>query len=206
VPILATSGLLAFVVVAFGLRTWMHVRATGSTGFAGVRRGAGPLERVAAVAMVLAYAGVPIGAWVGTPLFGLPVAMIGITLALLGIAGTFAAQVTMRESWRIGVAPSERTRLVTSGLFRWVRNPIFTMMIVVSLGLALTCSTPIALVLPWVLVAALEVQVRMVEEPYLVGVHGEAYLAWAQQTGRFVPWIGRLRATPRPGVCHRPLP
>ncbi len=192
-PIAATLGLLAFLAVAFGLRTWVHRRVTGTSGFVGVRRGATALEWVAAVAMVLAYAAVPVAAWVGTPVFGHPIAVVGIVLVALGTCGTFVAQVNMHESWRIGVEPGERTPLVTTGLFRWVRNPIFTLMIVVSIGLSLTCSTPAALVLPWLLVFALQVQVRLVEEPYLVGVHGQSWRTWAERTGRFLPGLGRLR-------------
>ena len=40
---------------------------------------------------------------------------------------------------------------------------------------------------------ALEIQVRLVEEPYLLAIHGEAYRAYAAVTGRFVPGVGRLR-------------
>ena len=36
----------------------------------------------------------------------------------------------MGESWRIGVDPSETTTLVRTGVFGWVRNPIFTAMLV----------------------------------------------------------------------------
>jgi protein-S-isoprenylcysteine O-methyltransferase Ste14 len=42
------------------------------------------------------------------------------------------------------------------------------------------------------LIAAVQVQVRAVEEPYLLRVHGEAYADYAARTGRFVPGTGRL--------------
>ena len=38
----------------------------------------------------------------------------------------------------------------------------------------------------------LELQVRSVEEPYLLRTHGDAYRAYASRVGRFVPGIGRL--------------
>jgi protein-S-isoprenylcysteine O-methyltransferase Ste14 len=38
-----------------------------------------------------------------------------------------------------------------------------------------------------------QIQVRLVEEPYLRRVHGNAYRASAERTGRFLPWIGRDR-------------
>ena len=35
---------------------------------------------------------------------------------------------------------------------------------------------------------------HLVEEPYLLRMHGAAYRGYAEGTGRFVPGIGRLRA------------
>ena len=42
-------------------------------------------------------------------------------------------------------------------------------------------------------VTAQQIQVRLVEEPYLRRVHGDAYRRYAASTGRFLPWIGRVR-------------
>ncbi len=44
------------------------------------------------------------------------------------------------------------------------------------------------------LVAAVELQVRLIEEPYLLRVHGSPYREYATVTGRFVPGLGRLVA------------
>ncbi|MFL5908785.1 MAG: methyltransferase family protein, partial [Solirubrobacterales bacterium] len=37
----------------------------------------------------------------------------------------------------------------------------------------------------------LQLQVRFVEEPYLIRTHGDDYRAYASEVGRFVPGIGR---------------
>jgi protein-S-isoprenylcysteine O-methyltransferase Ste14 len=42
-------------------------------------------------------------------------------------------------------------------------------------------------------VVALELQVRRVEEPYLLCEHGEAYRAYTASVGRFIPGVGLLR-------------
>ena len=42
-------------------------------------------------------------------------------------------------------------------------------------------------------VAALELQVRRVKEPYLLGKHGETYRGYTASVGRFVPGVGLLR-------------
>ena len=42
------------------------------------------------------------------------------------------------------------------------------------------------------LVVALELQVRFVEEPYLLQAHGSAYADYAARVGRFFPRVGLL--------------
>ena len=48
------------------------------------------------------------------------------------------------------------------------------------------------------LVAAVELQVRAVEEPYLLHQHGSDYVDYAARTGRFVPGVGRIRSQRQP--------
>lgn len=188
---LATALVVAFLLVAFGLRSLLQWRRTGRTGFVGLREGAGGLERAAGVLLAAVLLLGPLAPWVGSPLWARGHA-IGAGLAVLGIVATLVAQLQMGDSWRIGVDASERTALVTTGLYSKVRNPIFTAMLLCSIGLALAAPTALALTLPPLLLLALEVQVRRVEEPHLLRVHGEDYRAWAERTGRFLPGIGRL--------------
>ena len=98
----------------------------------------------------------------------------------------------MGDSWRIGVQESDRTQLVTGGVFGLVRNPIYTGMIPAFVGVALLVPNPVALAAVVTVVAGLEIQTRMVEEPYLLKVHGLAYAEYAARVGRFVPGIGRM--------------
>jgi protein-S-isoprenylcysteine O-methyltransferase Ste14 len=189
---LATLEVLLFLATAFGLRTLVHRRRTGSSGFVGLREGASGLERIAGALLALVFLLAPVAPWIGRPLWQVGQGL-GAVLGVLGLALTLAAQHQMGASWRIGVDTRARTALVTSGLFAWVRNPIFSAMILSILGLALAVPTPLALGLPPVLVVSLQLQVRLVEEPHLVSVFGEPYRAWAARTGRFVPWVGRLR-------------
>ena len=99
----------------------------------------------------------------------------------------------MGPSWRIGVDEAERTELVTMGPFAVVRNPIFAAMLPAVLGVALLVPNAVALAGFVALFVALELQVRLVEEPYLLRAHGDRYAEYAARTGRFVPGVGRLR-------------
>ena len=45
------------------------------------------------------------------------------------------------------------------------------------------------------LLVACQVQVRLVEEPYLLSMHQFSYRSYARRSGRFLPLLGRLRHT-----------
>ncbi len=50
------------------------------------------------------------------------------------------------------------------------------------------------------LVLAVQLQVRVVEEPHLLRVHGTTYVRYAQQVGRFLSALGRWSSAAPPGV------
>lgn len=193
---------LVYLALAFGLRTVIQIRRTGSGGFNGVGGRPGSAEWVAGVGFAVAIAlglAAPILTLTGLldPIGALDepaVNWAGLVLAVAGVGLTLYAQVAMGESWRIGVDPEERTALVTSGPFALVRNPIFSAMIPTGLGLALMVPNVAALVAFGGLILALELQVRVVEEPYLASVHGAGFREYAARVGRFVPGVGRLRS------------
>jgi protein-S-isoprenylcysteine O-methyltransferase Ste14 len=194
---------VAALALAFGWRTFAQWRRTGDTGLRLDAGRPGTLRWWAKVlfllALVLGFAG-PIAALAGAP--PLPgfdhraVQTAGLVLAVAGVAATLAAQLAMGTSWRIGVDPAERTALVTGGPFALARNPIFTAMVATSLGLALMVPNLAAGAALLVLVVAVQLQVRAVEEPYLVAAHGDAYRRYAARVGRFLPLLGRSAQPP----------
>ena len=200
VPKLALALYVVYLGLAFVARSWLQWRRTGSTGFKGISGRPGSADWVGGVlfaaalvlgfvAPVLDLAGAvePVGAFDRHGVHA-----IGAILAIAGIALTLFAQNAMGTSWRIGVDESEKTGLVTEGPFAVVRNPIFAAMLPTSLGLALLVPSVPALLGVVALFAALELQTRAVEEPYLLRTHGQAYATYAARVGRFVPGVGRL--------------
>ncbi|MGY2084315.1 methyltransferase family protein [Blastococcus sp. SYSU DS0539] len=190
------------LVVLFGVRSWVQRRRTGSAGFHGIS--GTPAEAawwggVLFVAAVVTGLAGPLLAVSGVVTADAPtgVQLAGLVLALAGFGATLAGQTGMGASWRIGVDPAERTELVTTGVFAHVRNPIFTAMTVAQLGVVLMVPTWVSVLALVALVAAIQLQVRAVEEPYLLTVHGGTYAAYAEQTGRFLPGVGRLTAAAR---------
>ncbi|OBA62291.1 isoprenylcysteine carboxyl methyltransferase [Mycobacterium sp. 1100029.7] len=199
VAIIALVLFAAFGVFGFGGRGWLQYRRTGSTGFRRIRGGVTEWVAGAGLGVALAVAlSAPILQLcnVIAPLPVLTAGWIqytGIVIAILGIATTVYAQLEMGDSWRIGVDERETTTLVRTGVFGWVRNPIYTAMFTFGFGVALVTPNLVACVGFILLVATVELQVRHVEEPHLLRAHGDAYRAYTAAVGRFVPAVGLVR-------------
>ncbi len=198
----------AGIALAFGWRTYAHWRRTGDSG---LRLDAGPplsrrwwIKLTFVAALLLGFVGPAAGLAGLAPVhtaFGHPaVTTVGLVLALIGVLATLAAQASMGASWRVGVDPGEHTDLVTSGAFAVARDPIFTAMVITSAGLALMVPNAVSFAALLALIASVQCQVRVVEEPYLVAVHGAAYLHYANRVGRFVPGVGRMRQRAVPPI------
>ncbi len=207
-PLLALIILAIFLLVAFLLRMWLHRHRTGSWGFHGISGPAGSAAWWGGIlfiaapvllisAPVLTLAGIERPRW--SP--SLVQDLTGGAAAVLGIAGTLWSQAAMGRSWRIGVRAGERTDLVQSGPFAWVRNPIFTAMILGAAGFTLLLPTLSAIAGLVSLVVGLELQVRLVEEPHLIAIHGDAYVDYGRRVGRFVPLLGRFHRSRRLPGC-----
>jgi protein-S-isoprenylcysteine O-methyltransferase Ste14 len=190
---------VTWAILAFGWRTIVQYRRTGD---AGLRLHAEPntaqwWSKIGFVVAIIIGFAAPIAAVAG--LGTVPVLdarwlrVAGIVVTVIGIVLTVVAQFAMAESWRIGVDRNERTALVTLGAFAVVRNPIFSAMVVTATGLAMTIPNVISIVGLVALIAALEVQVRLVEEPYLLMAQGDLYRTYANGVGRFAPGVGRIR-------------
>lgn len=197
-PRLALALFFVFFVSLFVFRSVVQFRRTGSIGLNGISGRVGSLPWIAGVSIALGLFLAPLGllaalyGWPGGSFLISEVALhlTGAFCAVLGIVGALAAQLSMGDSWRIGVDESESTALVTRGLFAWVRNPIFTFMALSLLGLVLLIPNVLSFAAAALTILGIEVHVRVVEEPYLERTHGDVYRAYASRVGRFVPGVG----------------
>ena len=200
-PIVALALFGVFAALGFGWRSWEQRRRTGSTGFRGVSGRLGSAECFAGAGFVAAPPVAVLASILQLLDVVAPVAVLhaqwlqisGIVVAIVGIFPTVYAQLDMGDSWRIGVDPGETTTLVRTGVFGWVRNPIFIAMITFGFGIALVTPNLVALAGFLLLVATIELQVRIIEEPYLLTVHGDDYRSYLTNVGRFMPGVGVSR-------------
>jgi protein-S-isoprenylcysteine O-methyltransferase Ste14 len=108
----------------------------------------------------------------------------GLTLAVIGLAVMLAGMVQFRSLRRIsGMSVSG---LVTTGLYRWSRNPQYAGWFIWLLGVSLAGRSGLAFLLTAVLIVAMHLYTIWLEEPYLERVLGDEYRAYKSKTARYV--------------------
>ena len=127
--------------------------------------------------------GVP--AWAREGVYG-DLRIVGAAMAAVALVATIECWKRMGRNWRMAVTPGEKTDLVTTGLYRTIRHPIY--------ALSILLVTASAVVLPsWPMIAVALTNVTLVnlkarnEERHLLAMHGTAYAAYLAGTGRFLP-------------------
>ena len=199
---------LVFYGLGFGWRTWVQLRRYGSSGIVLFRSGRPGQHLREALFVVLAVALLAEAALAAVaprrlpglvPLAPATAAVLRATGAVMVLGATalmLAAQLDLGASWRVGIDEGARPGLVTGGLYRYSRNPIYVAMLAALLGFALLLPSWISLGLLIGAGLGIRRHVRD-EEAYLARTYGEEYRRYAARVGRFVPGVGRLRAPGR---------
>jgi protein-S-isoprenylcysteine O-methyltransferase Ste14 len=115
----------------------------------------------------------------------------GTVLLFGGIALLAAAQLNLGASWRIGIDEGAAPGLVSRGLYRFCRHPIYLGLLAAIAGYAALLPTRLSAVLLVAAYLGARVQAAA-EEAYLIRTYGEAFRDYARRTGRFLPGLGRL--------------
>jgi protein-S-isoprenylcysteine O-methyltransferase Ste14 len=109
----------------------------------------------------------------------------GLTVIHLSLGWIMLAQYQMNNSWRIGIDQQHPTELVTTGLFRISRNPVFVGMLVSVLGMFFILPNAITLLILVASYILIQVQIRL-EEDHLNHLHGIAYQQYRKKVRRLV--------------------
>jgi protein-S-isoprenylcysteine O-methyltransferase Ste14 len=112
----------------------------------------------------------------------------GITLLFAGASiGIWAIQHNRPDNFNIIPALKEGCCLVTSGIYRYIRHPMYTSVIVMMLGVTLLGTHPATWLL-WVLLI-LVLYLKADREERLWMAHDRAYADYRRKTRYFIPFI-----------------
>jgi protein-S-isoprenylcysteine O-methyltransferase Ste14 len=111
---------------------------------------------------------------------------LGVALALAAFGATLVCWKRMGKSWRMGIDPGERTQLVFTGPYAYVRHPIYALSSLLMLASMLAVPNAAMIIVGAVHLSFLQWEARR-EEQYLVRTHGADYEQYLRRVGRFMP-------------------
>ena len=162
-----------------------------------------PYQRIASVFLraLLAFLALPgIVAFLipATIVRGDPVSFGGAGVAVfgLGVLALLWCVASFYVSGKGTLAPwSPPRHLVTTGLYRFSRNPMYVSVLLVVAGWAMLFRSPLLAGYAVLLALAFHLRIVFGEEPWLARTHGEAWLLYKRSVPRWLPHAVRSRET-----------
>lgn len=115
---------------------------------------------------------------------------MGAVIGVIGVSIFIISVVTMRDSWRAGVSETEKTELVTDGIYKISRNPAFLGFDLLYIGILLMYFNWLLFVVSAFAIVMFHLQIVNVEEEFLIVTFGDEYIKYKNKVCRY---IGRKR-------------
>jgi protein-S-isoprenylcysteine O-methyltransferase Ste14 len=168
-------------------------RRTGQLGNLLPREAIGRVLRVIRYPTVVAWIVLPFVAarWRPAPLlsflYDIPwLAWLGVGIALAALCATWICWKRMGKSWRMGINPAEKTQLIVTGPYAYVRHPIYALSSLLMLASVVVVPTIAMIVVAIIHLVLLQWEARR-EEAHMLAQHGAAYADYRAKVGRFLP-------------------
>ena len=116
---------------------------------------------------------------------------IGAGVAVVGDVVFILSVWTMKDSWRAGVSETDKTELVTNGIYKISRNPAFLGFDLVYVGILMMFFNWILLAVSLFAIIMFHLQIVNVEEDFLLISFGQEYVEYRKMVHRY---LGRKRS------------
>ena len=126
--------------------------------------------------------------WLQQVLVGsIAVKTVGATIVSIAVVLYAIAIGHLGKSWRLGIDRTTPGPLVTDGVYRWTRHPIYVAFDLLFVGTFLVLGRGIFLLLALVLIPLLHCHMLR-EERFLTELYDGAYCDYCRRVGRYFPW------------------
>jgi protein-S-isoprenylcysteine O-methyltransferase Ste14 len=116
----------------------------------------------------------------------LPLRIFGLVLLIISASVSLTASATMRKAGTNIRPDRPSTTVVSTGPFRFTRNPLYLSLCLLNTGIALLVCDLIPLLMTAVLIGVLHFGVILREEKYLAAKFGQAYADYCHQVRRWL--------------------
>jgi protein-S-isoprenylcysteine O-methyltransferase Ste14 len=114
--------------------------------------------------------------------------LLGLTITILGLGLAVWARIHLGKNWSSRPGIKVGHTLVRTGPYRFVRNPIYTGLLVGYTGTAISIGALWALLLVLLVLAVFLGKIRG-EEKYLLEEFGEAYAQYRKEVRALIPYL-----------------
>ena len=112
------------------------------------------------------------------------VRLTGFCAGMLGDAIFLLSVLCMKDSWRAGIPDKDKTELVTTGIYRFSRNPAFLGFDLMYVGVLLLYGNLLTLSFSAFAIVMLHLQILQ-EERYLMNTFGAPYQEYCRHVSRY---------------------
>lgn len=117
------------------------------------------------------------------------VSIIGIILLILGIIIRTIAVGTLKNNFTLEINTSNKQKLITTGIYKYVRNPAYTGSVVSLMGIAVSLRCINAIIYSLILLIICYSYRIKIEEKALKDRFGDEFIAYCRTTKKLVPYI-----------------
>ena len=114
--------------------------------------------------------------------------IVGLALVISGLAVCFVAAATLRRNYASTLVVREDHKLITHGIYRLARHPIYLGALMVSIGVPVYSSSPYGLLIMSALIPLVLNRIR-IEERMLTDQFGDAYRKYRAATSKLIPFV-----------------
>lgn len=115
------------------------------------------------------------------------ISISGLFLIIAGVTFFIMAAITMKNSWRVGIDKSTKSKLIIEGIYQYSRNPAFVGFYLMFIGLFLVYADAITCGVMLLNIYAMN-KLVIEEEKHLEEVFGKEYINYKKKTPRYLLW------------------
>lgn len=113
------------------------------------------------------------------------ISISGLFLIAIGVIFFITAAITMKNSWRVGIDKSTKSKLITEGIYKYSRNPAFVGFYLMFIGLFLVYSDLITCISMLINIYAMN-RLVIEEEKHLEKMFGKEYTDYKKKAPRYL--------------------
>lgn len=113
----------------------------------------------------------------------------GVTCLVIGLWLFYRSHADLGTNWSITLELRERHQLITQGVYRYIRHPMYLALVLYAVGQALVIPNWVAGPAPLITFAILFVLRVGAEERMMVEAFGDEYAAYSARTKRLIPGV-----------------